>query len=133
MHNTILVVEDNPDCREIVRFQLLQMGYKVIEAKDGLEGVEKAISEDPDLILMDLGLPKLNGIEATRRLSADDRTRRVPIIVHTAWQGERPVHAALEAGAAEVLVKPAPYRVLQDRLKKFLAPNAESWPEYKIG
>jgi two-component system, cell cycle response regulator DivK len=133
MGNTILVVEDTADCRELLCFQLLRMGYQVIEAKDGVEGVEKGISEAPDLIIMDLGLPRLTGIEATRRLSADSRTSHIPIVVHTAWQGEGPAHAALEAGAAEVLIKPAPYRVLQDTLKKHLALNAESWPAYKIG
>jgi CheY-like chemotaxis protein len=133
MGDKILVVEDTADCRELLRFQLLRMGYRVIEAKDGLEGVEKGIAEVPDLIIMDLGLPRLTGIEATRRLSAHERTKHIPILIHTAWQGEGPAHAALEAGAAEVLTKPASYKVLQDTLKKLLVLNLESWPVYKIG
>lgn len=133
MGNTILIVEDNADYREIMCCQLHRMGYQVIEAKDGLEGIEKATSIVPDLILMDLGLPKLNGIEATRRLSADDRTGHIPILVHTAWQGAAPETAALEAGAAEVLIKPAPHKLLGDTVRRLLNMKAESWPAFKIG
>ena len=82
---TVLYVEDNEYNLKIVRQLLARTAYKLIEAKDGESGVETALRELPDLILMDIQLPKLSGLDATRRLRADPKTAAVPIIVITSF------------------------------------------------
>ena len=125
MHQRIiLVVEDNEDCRELLVFQLRRVGYNAIEADTGAKGLEKAVSELPDLIIMDLGLPVIDGIEATRRLKEEPKTRHIPIIVHTAWQEEDRKKKALEAGADQILTKPVSPRLLQETVQVFLGNNS---------
>lgn len=81
---TILLIEDNEMGRDMLSRRLMRRGYSVITAADGEEGVELARERQPDLILMDLGLPILDGWDASRRLKADELTRRIPIIALTA-------------------------------------------------
>lgn len=116
----ILVVEDNPDSREILRLYLQSMGYEVIEAGDGEEALEKAQTKRPDLILMDLGLPKLTGLEAARRLRENESTAAIPVVAHTAWGKEQYEEEARAAGIRECLTKPVPARVLKELLNRIL-------------
>jgi two-component system cell cycle response regulator DivK len=104
--STILLVEDNQDNQEIYRIILAHHGYHVLQAFDGEAGVELARAHAPDLILMDLTMPVLDGIEATRVLKSDPATAGIPIIVLTAHTQHEDVAAAEEAGCDAYLAKP---------------------------
>ena len=103
---TVLVVEDNPVNRKLARNVLRSRGYRVLEADTGEEGIEVARSERPHLILMDLQLPGMDGIEATRRLKADAATREIPIVALSAYAQEADQQRAREAGCAGYIAKP---------------------------
>ena len=91
----VLVVEDHPDMRELLIRQLELMGFLAIPAKHGKEGVEKALQEKPDLILMDIMLPGMDGWEATRTLRANPETRNIPILAETALFRESDLNGLL--------------------------------------
>ncbi|MGB2984981.1 MAG: HD domain-containing phosphohydrolase [Phycisphaerae bacterium] len=103
---TLLIVEDEDELRFILATHLRATGFEVIEAADGGTGLELATQQQPDLIIMDIGLPVLDGIAATRTLQADDRTAHIPIIMLTARSRSEDVVRGLEAGAQEYLPKP---------------------------
>lgn len=110
---TILYVEDNEVNRKIVRDLLRRTSYRLIEAGDGEAGVALAIAERPDLILMDVQLPKISGLEATRRLRADPATATIPIIAITSFALSGDEQRAKEAGATAYLAKPySPFALL---------------------
>jgi len=118
---TVLVVEDFADNRFMMRRLLEMSGYHVIEAVDGKEAVEMAGREHPDLILMDLSLPQLDGLDATRRIRQLDGLARVPIIAVSAHD-TKDFHAdALAAGCNEYVTKPIDFDELEATLKKLLA------------
>ena len=119
MRRRILVIEDNEDCRNILALQLRTLGYDIIEAESGNAGVEKAFLEMPDLIIMDLKMHGIDGIEATRRLKSYPSTQEIPIIVSTAWIAESSIKEVLAAGAAVVLTKPLTHDLLREALQKF--------------
>lgn len=120
MPDKILIVEDHPDSREILAIQLRLMSYEVIEAVNGQEGIEKAQAENPNLIIMDLGLPGIDGIEVTVRLKQNPKTAHIPVIALTAWQEQDYKDKALQAGMAGFLSKPTPPRILKDAIERFL-------------
>lgn len=103
---TILLVEDNEMNRDMLSRRLIRRGYEVLLAENGVSGVRMAQESEPALILMDLSLPDIDGLEATRRLKADPRTRGIPVIVLTAhaMMGDR--QQALAAGADDYDIKP---------------------------
>jgi signal transduction histidine kinase/CheY-like chemotaxis protein len=103
---TVLVVEDNPVNRKLARNVLRSRGYRVLEADTGEEGIEIARSEHPHLVLMDLQLPGLDGLEATRRLKADPATRGIPIVALSARAQDSDEQRAREAGCAGYIAKP---------------------------
>jgi len=105
---TILYVEDNEFNRKIVRDLLARRTYRLVEAIDGEMGVATARQELPDLIIMDIQLPKLSGLDATRALRADPRTAHIPIIVITSFALSGDEQQAREAGASAYLAKPWP-------------------------
>ena len=110
---TILYVEDNEMNRKIVRQLLKPTAYQLIEAHDGEAGVVMALAERPDLILMDIQLPKISGIEATRRLRAEAATANTPIIAITSFALSGDDQKAKEAGATAYLAKPySPFDLL---------------------
>jgi two-component system cell cycle response regulator DivK len=119
---TILYVEDNEFNRKIVRDLLGHTSYRLIEAADGEAGVATALQETPSLILMDIQLPKISGLDATRRLRADPRTAQTPIIAITSYALSGDEQRALEAGASAYLAKPYSPRELLDLIRK-LAPE----------
>ena len=116
----ILVVEDHVDSREILSMQLKGLGYEVIEAESGEEGVEKAQEKTPNLIIMDLGLPGIDGIEATIQIKRDPKTAHIPVIAHTAWSEQSFRQKAEDAGIAEFLTKPTPHYRLRATVEKIL-------------
>ncbi|HET6617617.1 MAG TPA: response regulator transcription factor [Gemmatimonadota bacterium] len=108
----ILVVEDEPDLRSLLDHSLEQAGYKVFLAEDGIEALEKVTSETLDLVLLDLMLPHVDGIEVCRRLKRDDRTARLPVIMLTARQEPVDRIVGLELGADDYITKPFNLREL---------------------
>jgi two-component system cell cycle response regulator DivK len=105
----ILVAEDSDDIRAMMGFMLSRKGFDVLEACNGQEAIEKATTELPDLILMDLSMPVLDGFEATRQLKVSDQTRDIPVVAISAHcDDENYRNKALEAGCAHCLAKPVP-------------------------
>ena len=102
----ILVVDDSPTERHVISELLVRSGYQVITAENGEEGIEKARREKPDLILMDVVMPGLNGYQATRTLTRDETTKHIPIIVCTSKGQETDRIWGLRQGALDYLVKP---------------------------
>jgi two-component system cell cycle response regulator DivK len=119
----ILVVEDDQDNREMVIKVLKFHGYQVVEAVDGEEAIEKARTEKPDLILLDIYLPKMDGYEATKRLKGDSRLKDIPIIALTAHAMKGNREEALAAGCDGYIPKPINVRELPKQIQHFLKPN----------
>ena len=115
---TVLLVEDNEFNRKIVRHLLAHTSYRLVEAVDGEAGVAAAQREKPDVIVMDVQLPKLSGLEATRQLRAIPETAGIPIIVVTSFALSGDDRKAMEAGATTYLAKPYSPRQLLDTIKR---------------
>ena len=117
---TILLVEDNELNRKIVRDLLKRTAYRLIEAHDGEAAIATALEQAPDLILMDIQLPKISGIEATRRLRAEAATAKTPIIAITSFALSGDDQKAKEAGASAYLAKPYSPFTLLELIRKLL-------------
>jgi len=124
MSKRILVVEDTEDNRQIIRDLLSSVGYELIEAADGAEGVALAQKERPDLILMDIQLPEIDGYEATRRIRAIPELAKVPIIAVTSYALSGDEAKTREAGCDGYVAKPFSPRDLLAKVRQFL-PDAE--------
>jgi two-component system, cell cycle response regulator DivK len=120
MTKRILVVEDTEDNRQIVRDLLSSVGYELIEAADGAEGVAAAEREKPDLILMDIQLPGMDGYEATRRIRSIPEIGKVPIIAVTSYALAGDESKAREAGCDGYVAKPFSPRQLLAKVREFL-------------
>lgn len=105
-NRTILLVEDGDDTRYFMRLHLEQHGYHVLEAEDGPQAVQLALHQHPDIILMDLSLPEMDGFEATKQIRRDERLREVPIIAVTAHQEADFRQGAKESGFDAYVTKP---------------------------
>ena len=122
----ILLVEDNEENRDMLSRRLTRRGYEVVIATDGGQGVAMAQSEIPDLILMDMDLPVLNGWEATRQLKAAPATQAIPIIALTAHAMVGDREKALEAGSDDYDTKPIEFQRLLGKIEAFLSKEAAS-------
>jgi two-component system cell cycle response regulator DivK len=120
MSKRILVVEDQEDNRRIVRDLLTSAGYETIEAVSGEEGVAMTQTHRPDLILMDIQLPGLDGYEATRRIKADPALRQIPIIAVTSYALSGDDAKALAAGCDAYVTKPFSPRLLLAKVREYL-------------
>ena len=116
----VLVVEDYQDAREMYSAYLQFSGYRVAEATNGLEAIEKAIALMPDIILMDLALPKVDGWEATKRLKADERTKHIPIVALTGHALAGFAEGAREAGCDAFVTKPCLPDALVAEIRRML-------------
>jgi CheY-like chemotaxis protein len=121
--STILVVDDYSDNRTLLSAWLRAKGFKVVEAEDGKEGVLQANRSHPDLILMDLAMPELDGVEATRQLRERQAFSRTPIFAITAYGTYDVKQDALAAGCNEVLAKPLDLELLLGKIKSTLGLN----------
>jgi two-component system cell cycle response regulator DivK len=121
MSKRILVIEDQEDNRRIVRDLLTSVGYDLIEAVTGEQGVTLAETQRPDLILMDIQLPGLDGYEATRRIKANPALRHIPIIVVTSYALSGDEAKAREAGCDGYVAKPFSPRVLLAKIREHLS------------
>ena len=121
----ILIVEDNEMNRDMLSRRLERKGFEVVMAEDGAKGVDMSKSESPDLILMDLSLPVMDGWEATSTIKADDSTKNIPIIVLTAHAMAGDREKALEAGAMSMILSQSILKDFLVKLKIYL--KISSW------
>lgn len=117
----VLVVDDFDDSRFSLSKLLEIEGYEVIEATDGVQAIEKALQDKPDLILMDLSLPLVDGLSATRQIRQSDEMKRVPIIALTAHDLIDIQSQARDAGCTDYAPKPIDFSLLMDLMAKYLA------------
>jgi two-component system, cell cycle response regulator DivK len=137
----VLVVEDYQDAREMYAAYLQFSGYRVAEATNGVEALERTLELMPDIILMDLALPKMDGWEATRRLKLDERTKHIPIVALTGHALEGHAEGARQAGCDSFVTKPCLpdalvaeiRRMLQDRSRAQGAPDGGARPARSTG
>lgn len=124
----VLVVEDYQDAREMYAAYLQFSGYRVAEATNGLEAIEQAKAVMPDIILMDLALPKMDGWEATRRLKMDETTRHIPIVALTGHALAGHAEGARQAGCDSFVTKPCLPDALVAEIKRMLALRISAGP-----
>ncbi len=114
------VVEDHPDMLKVLTVEMEMMGFSVIGAKDGKEGVEKALKEKPNLILMDIMMPFMDGRDATRLIRSNPETQHIPILVETALANNVVRRSCLEAGCKDYILKPFTFKELQKKVQDFV-------------
>jgi DNA-binding response OmpR family regulator len=117
----ILIAEDEPDIRELVAFTLRFAGYEVVITSNGAEAVQMASRELPDLILMDVRMPRMTGYDACRIMKADASLKHIPVVFLSAKGQESEIQTGLEAGAEEYLLKPFAPDQLTDRVRSILS------------
>jgi DNA-binding response OmpR family regulator len=116
----VLVADDDPDILELVAFRLERAGYDVVRATDGEQALQLATELHPDLAVLDVMMPKLTGYDVTRRIRADDATKRMPVILLTARVQEADVQQGFEVGADDYLRKPFSPQELRARVQAIL-------------
>jgi two-component system alkaline phosphatase synthesis response regulator PhoP len=126
MEEKILVIEDDPATSRLVDYSLRHEGYQVITASNGLEGIRKAHDESPDLIILDVMLPGMDGFEICHRLRAESDTARLPILMFSAKAQEIDKDTGLKVGADDYLPKPAAPAEILDRVEKLLSKKGSS-------
>jgi DNA-binding response OmpR family regulator len=117
----ILIAEDEPDIRELVTFMLRFAGYEVVAAANGEEAVHTASREIPDLVLMDVRMPRMTGYDACRLMKANPDLRDVPVVFLSAKGQESEIQTGLDAGAEEYLLKPFSPAELTNRVRGILS------------
>lgn len=120
--NLFLVVEDFEDSRFMMRRLLEMAGYSVLEATDGEQAVKMAVEERPRLILMDLSLPKLDGLSATRQIRQKKGLKKIPIVAVSAHDSPESRTEALAAGCDEYVTKPIDFDLLNEVVQRFISP-----------
>jgi phosphate regulon transcriptional regulator PhoB len=132
-HNhTILLIEDEPDILDVVRYNLEQAGYGILAAGDGEEGLALAMSEIPDLVVLDLMLPGLDGIDVCKALREGEQTRDIPVLMLTARRDEVDRVRGLELGADDYVVKPFSPRELVLRVRAILRRSSDATADERI-
>jgi len=126
---TILVADDDEDLFEALNFTLSQNDYKVIQAKDGAEAISKALELQPDLILLDIIMPNVDGLTACRKIKTTEETKDIPTIMLTAKDGVKDVAVAFQAGADDYIVKPFIMGQVLGKVKEFLGRKAKQEKE----
>jgi two-component system alkaline phosphatase synthesis response regulator PhoP len=116
---TLLLVDDEPDILTITIFRLKKFGYNVITARDGLSALEMMKEHMPDLVLLDVGIPNLNGYEVCRKMRTDQVLENIPVIIYTA-EAEQVAEKSKECGANDYLLKPFEAVVLVEKVKKYI-------------
>jgi two-component system, OmpR family, phosphate regulon response regulator PhoB len=119
--STILLAEDDPDIRHLVSYKLTKCGFDVIEVADGRAALQTARQDPPDLVMLDVRMPFLNGLEVCRELRGGPRTSALPIIILTARARPQDIEQAFAAGATDYVVKPFSPRELVERVESVLA------------
>ena len=117
----VLIVEDYEDSRSFMKFLVESYGYQVVEAADGIEAIDRFRQQQPDLILMDISLPMVDGLTATKTIRKFDEASKLPIIAVTAF-GKSYYEKAIEAGCNDLIDKPLDFQTLEPILNQYLAP-----------
>ena len=120
MGKTILIVEDEPRNLKLLRDLLQRFGYEILEASDGEQGVKSAGEKMPDLILMDIMMPKMDGLEATRIIKADTKTKHIPIIALTSYAMKGDREKTIEAGCDGYIAKPIDIKEVLKTIETYL-------------
>jgi DNA-binding response OmpR family regulator len=128
MEKKILVIEDDPATSRLVDYSLRHEGYQVISASNGLEGLRKAIGESPDLVILDVMLPGMDGFEICHRLRSEPATAQLPILMFSAKAQEIDKDTGIKVGADEYLTKPAAPSEIVSRVGKLLAKKKQNAP-----
>jgi len=128
MEKKILVIEDDPATSRLVDYSLRHEGYQVITASNGLEGVRKALSESPDLVILDVMLPGMDGFEICHRLRSEPTTAHLPILMFSAKAQEIDKDTGIKVGADDYLTKPAAPAEIVSRVEKLLAKKKHAVP-----
>jgi len=123
MTNRILIVDDSEDLRKMLAGLLQPRGYETLQAATGKEGIETAIAAQPGLILLDIHLSDLNGVDVARAIKKDQRTAHIPIVGWSAYFGERWREEALRAGMVAYMEKPLSPPVIEETIKQFIQPK----------
>jgi len=131
MDKRILVIEDDPPALRFIRHALQDEGYQVLTATNGLAGLRKAKREEPDLIVLDIMLPGIDGFEVCHRLRAEPQTAQLPILMLSAWAQEIAKATGLKVGADDYLLKPADSSEIVSRVRKLLARKTTTKPSTK--
>ncbi len=113
-----MIVDDSPSVNALLEMMLKKENYRVESFENGLDAVESARKDPPALIIMDANMPKMNGLEATRKIKGSSITASVPVIIASGEDKEEEVSKALEAGADEYVIKPYDFRVLLNKIKE---------------
>ncbi len=116
----VMVVDDEPDIVRLVSFSLRRHGFEVVEANDGLTAITLAEEESPDLILMDVMMPVMNGYDASKKLKENPKTRAIPIVMLSAKSQQTEMAAGIESGATEYICKPFTPSELVEQVRKFV-------------
>jgi DNA-binding response OmpR family regulator len=116
----VLVADDDPDILQLVSLRLERSGYEVVAARDGEQALNAALERTPDLALLDVTMPKLDGYEVTARLRGNERTRRMPVILLTARVQETDLARGIQAGADDYVTKPFSTQELRERVQAAL-------------
>lgn len=133
MADKVLIIDDEEHIAELIRYNLEAAGFKTVVAGNGIDGLSRAREEEPDLVLLDLMLPGIDGLEVCKRLRGEEKTRNVPIIMLTAKSEEIDKILGLELGADDYITKPFSVRELTARVKALLRrSNAQEAPEEVI-
>ena len=119
MTKKILIVEDNPDYREILGLFITNMGHQAIKAKNSYQAITLAEAEGPDLILMDMQLPDVDGVKTTAMLKQNPKTARIPVVALTAWISALGEEKGLKVGIATYLIKPVSLQMLKQTIEEY--------------
>ena len=124
----VLIIEDHADMRELLSWQFELMGFAPVLAKQGREGIEKAVAEKPDLIILDIMMPGMNGWEAARQLREKSEMKDVPILAATALFRDADLKACTDAGCNGYIVKPFTFQELQSKIQELVPSISTTLP-----
>ena len=124
----VLIIEDHGDMRELLTWQIELMGFVPITAKGGNEGVEKAAREKPELIILDIMMPGMDGFEAAREIRANKETRDIPILAATALFRDPDLKNCIEAGCNGYIIKPFTFQELQAKVRELIPSANTTYP-----
>jgi CheY-like chemotaxis protein len=116
----ILIIEDHADMRELLTWQVELMGFAALTAKQGSEGLQKAQSENPDLIILDIMMPGMDGWQAARELKTNSATQKIPILAATALFRDTDLKTCMDSGCNGYIVKPFTFQELQGKVKELI-------------
>jgi CheY-like chemotaxis protein len=126
--NKILIIEDYADMRELLSWQIELMGFTPILARQGREGVEKALAEKPQLIIMDIMMPGMDGWKAARQIRAHPEIKDIPILAATALFRDSDLKSCIDAGCNGYIVKPFTFQELQAKVRELMASAGTTFP-----